>query len=331
MGTLFSCCQKSYNKKKKKAVTREDKRIIYSFSKDGLKKDTELVGQDSIDIIEKELGEGLKYFAVYDGHGSKGKMASNLVKEEIRKLLIKDKEELVKFADRKSAEAFFKSIYNTVQKKFQKNIDLYELSGSCSISVLINENNCYVINLGDSRAVMGAKQGIQKIAYQLSIDHKPSREDEKKRIDLHGGLVSMTKNGNSNIQRIYSLNEDGPGLAVSRTVGDIIGHSVGVSYEPEVALKEIESQDKFIVIASDGVWDVMNSSEVIGFVFEKENSAKEKIAEELVNECRTRWEKINDYKRRVAELRLKDNKKQTFNETNLSIDDISCVICFFGN
>lgn len=331
MGTIFSCCEKNYNKKKKKVATREDKRIIYSFSREGLKKDIDLIGQDSVDIIDKELGEGTKYFAVYDGHGTKGKMASNLVKEELRKLLIKEKDELIKFADRKSAEAFFKSIFNSVQKKFQKNIDLYELSGSCVISILIHENNCYVINLGDSRAVMGAKQGLQRIAYQLSVDHKPCREDEKKRIDLHGGIVSITKNGNSNIPRIYSLNEDGPGLAVSRTLGDIVGHSVGVSYEPEVALKEIENQDKFIVIASDGVWDVMNSSEVVGFIFEKENSAKEKIAEELVNECRTRWEKINDYKRRVSELRLKDNKKHSNIDSNLSIDDISCIICFFGN
>ena len=57
----------------------------------------------------------------------------------------------------------------------------------------------------------------------------------------------------------------------------------------------------------------------------------EKIAEELVNECRTRWEKINDYKRRVSELRLKDNKKHSNIDSNLSIDDISCIICFFGN
>lgn len=70
----------------------------------------------------------------------------------------------------------------------------------------------------------------------------------------------------------------------------------------------------------------MNSSEVVGFIFEKENSAKEKIAEELVNECRTRWEKINDYKRRVSELRLKDNKKHSNIDSNLSIDDISCII-----
>ena len=143
----------------------------------------------------------------------------------------------------------------------------------------------------------------------------------------------MTTN-NTGPSRIYSLHDDGPGLAVSRTLGDIFGHTIGVSSEPEVCYKELDSDDKFIIIASDGLWDVMNSSETVGFIFEKENFSKEKIAEDLVNECRYRWEKINDYKNRVIDLNLKYNDKKITSKwsngnTNIiSIDDITVIICF---
>lgn len=264
-------------------------------------------------------------------------MASNYAKEEIKKALISNKSSIIKLKDRKEAEKFFKNILNQIQKKFQKNYDLYELSGSCVIAVLTFDSLCFIINLGDSRAVIGAKQGNQKVAYQMSIDHKPLRDDEKKRIDQCGGTVSNDRNGMSGPPRIYSLNDDGPGIAVSRTLGDIFGHSVGVSHDPEVSFKEIDSEDKFIVIASDGVWDVMNSSEVVGFIFDKEKSSKEKIAEELVNECRVRWEKVNDYKKRLLELKYKDNEKKRGNlligsnsNQMFSIDDISVMICVFN-
>jgi integrin-linked kinase-associated serine/threonine phosphatase 2C len=200
------------------------------------------------------------------------------------------------------------------------------------IGILTYDSQCFIINLGDSRAVIGAKQGQQKVAFQMSIDHKPLREDERKRIDLCGGTVSNERNGMNGPPRIYSLNDDGPGMAVSRTIGDIFGHTVGVSADPEVSFKELDTEDKFIVIASDGVWDVMNSSEAVGFIFEKEKTSKEKIAEDLVNECRLRWEKVNDYKKRLLDLKLSNTeKKKGVSNINqvLSIDDITVIICFF--
>lgn len=296
-----------------------------------MKKDTDLVGQDSWDLIDKDLGDGVKYFAVYDGHGTRGKLASNFAKDEIRKSLLSSKSDIEKIKDRKDADKLFKNIFGNIQKKYKKNADNYDLSGTCVIATLIIENNCYIINLGDSRAVIGSKQGAQKVAYQMSIDHKPSRDDERKRIDSCGGMVSSERNGLSGPPRIYSQNDDGPGLAVSRTLGDVFGHSVGVSHEPEVSYKELDSEDKFVVLASDGVWDVMNSSEAVGFIFEKDKLSKDKIPEELIMECRSRWEKVNDYKQKVVDLKNKEADKKRNFQGALSIDDITAVICFLDN
>jgi integrin-linked kinase-associated serine/threonine phosphatase 2C len=175
----------------------------------------------------------------------------------------------------------------------------------------------------------------QKTAYQMSVDHKANREDEKKRIESKNGVVSCDKSGSLGPPRVYPRNDDGPGLAVSRSLGDLILHNHGVTSEPEITHKEIDHEDKFVVIGSDGVWDVMNSSEVIGFIFDKnEVQAKERICEELVNEARYRWEVINQFK-----IRLQNEKsKEMLNSPSLtskgkhvfSIDDITAIICFLN-
>ena len=53
-----------------------------------------------------------------------------------------------------------------------------------------------------------------------------------------------------------------PGLAMSRSIGDFVAHSVGVSPNPEVIKFELQPDDKFIVIASDGVWEFLTNEEI---------------------------------------------------------------------
>ena len=81
------------------------------------------------------------------------------------------------------------------------------------------------------------------------------------------------------------LNEDTPGLAMSRSLGDGLAHSIGVSWEPgkfsenifnfylyiliciEVKQLMLEPADKFIVIASDGVWEFLTNETVARIVW----------------------------------------------------------------
>ena len=226
-----------------------------------------------------------------------------------------------------------------MQGKFKKRSNDFEASGTCVIGILIVGNHCYIINLGDSRAIIGHnQQSNQKVAYQMSIDHKANRQDEKERIEKNGGYVAMEREGGIGPYRVYSKNDEGPGLAVSRSLGDIFGHTVGISHIPEVSYKMLEEQDYFIVIGSDGIWDVMNSAEVVGYVFEKIEKeitwARQRIVEELVHECRNRWELINKYKEKLLleKLSIKEENKVSTSvrpQIKQNIDDITGVICFF--
>ena len=196
----------------------------------------------------------------------------------------------------------------------------------------------FSINVGDSRCVLGQrkggdeKKGGEKICLEMSIDQKPMRDDEKKRIQEKGGEVSEKIPG---APRVFRKNDEVPGLAVARSIGDIVAHEVGVSCEPEVFEKELDSDDHFIVIGSDGIWDSMSSCEVVGFIFQKmETESKEICSRLLAEECRNRWEVLNLFKKKyLMEINsgkdgeIKDKNAQ---HNNFDIDDITCIIDFIN-
>lgn len=80
MGAAFESCKKSNKKKHNVEKSKKDDKFqIFEFSRQGQKKNKDEVGQDVYEIlINSELGENVKYFAVYDGHGSRGKEVKKL-------------------------------------------------------------------------------------------------------------------------------------------------------------------------------------------------------------------------------------------------------------
>lgn len=123
--------------------------------------------------------------------------------------------------------------------------------------------------------------------------------------------------------------DEGPGIAMTRTLGDLQAKKIGLISEPEVQRIELTRQDKFIVIGSDGVWDVMQSAEVVGFVNqyvapvrenERDNNA-ETVASALVQECRNRWDEMNKNKKNSSKIGDLPYLK-------FGCDDISCVVAY---
>jgi serine/threonine protein phosphatase PrpC len=363
---IFWCCQ---NKKKVKGKKKEDDitkpRGVYAFSKDGQKKEQDLTGQDFYHMYGFEIESShIRFIGVYDGHGDRGKEASNFIGNFIGNYVVNNKNVIKKWNTKDIVTTKFSELFKSIQKKTSKNKDIYEYSGSCATSVLVIDKFCFVINLGDSRAVIGSKNLDIKFAIQMSSDHKPNVFEEQERIVKMGGEVSNNKDGYYGPYRVYKNNGDNtPGLAISRSLGDLVAHECGVSEIPQISFKIIDSQDEFIVIGSDGIWDVMNSVEIVGYVFERiDEVTAERISEEIVEECRKRWNLINKFKEEaIIEKLLSDssinastksyiqnmkqqqqlntqtgtlNTSQSGPATSITgqthnIDDITCVILFF--
>ena len=112
---------------------------------------------------------------------------------------------------------------------------------------------------------------------------------------------------------------------MTRTLGDLQAKKIGLISEPEIESIELNPlYDKFIVIGSDGIWDVMSSAEVTGFLHQHidgNEAAREGAAEALVLEARSRWEDMNKNKKKNAGIGDVPYLK-------FGCDDITAVIAF---
>jgi len=134
------------------------------------------------------------------------------------------------------------------------------------------------------------------VAVPLSDDQKPDRPDEKKRILENRGRVEACKGARGEDigpPRVWLSNQDVPGLAMSRSFGDLIAASVGVIAKPEVWERDIDRDtDKFFVLASDGVWEFISNQEAVDLIAQNagdKGQFAELAVKMLVEESVRRW------------------------------------------
>ncbi|CAN1312948.1 Probable protein phosphatase 2C 14 [Linum perenne] len=125
------------------------------------------------------------------------------------------------------------------------------LSGACCVTALIEGEEVVVSNLGDCRAVL-CRGGV---AEALTTDHRAEREDERERIENEGGYVEIHRGA----WRVHGI------LSVSRSIGD--AHlKQWVSAEPDTKIMQLKPDMDYLVLASDGLWEVVGNQEAIDIV-----------------------------------------------------------------
>ena len=137
--------------------------------------------------------------------------------------------------------------------------------------VAIKGRKLWCANVGDSRAVLGRQLADERqwMAVALSRDHKPDLPEEAKRILASGGRVLSYSDEDglpAGPARVWLRDEDIPGLAMSRSMGDCVAASVGVLPQPEILKIELSKDDKFILLASDGVFEFLTNEDVVKMV-----------------------------------------------------------------
>jgi protein phosphatase 1L len=179
------------------------------------------------------------FFGVFDGHG--GSKAAEFAAENLHKNML---DEIVKRGDENIQEAVKFGYLNTDSQFLNEDTR----GGSCCVSALIQNGNLVVSNAGDCRAVV-SERGI---AQALTSDHRPSREDERNRIQTLGGYVDLC-NG---VWRVQGS------LAVTRGFGDR-SLKQWIVAEPETKIVKIKPEHEFLILASDGLWDKVSNQEVV--------------------------------------------------------------------
>ena len=96
----------------------------------------------------------LCFFAIYDGHGNTGKEASQAANDYIQTYLEKKAPKIKKMTSHKKIYSLLRSAFKVTEKKLKSSGIDYNNSGTCSVCIFVKGENCYIANLGDSRAVL---------------------------------------------------------------------------------------------------------------------------------------------------------------------------------
>ncbi|KAL0843905.1 hypothetical protein Bca101_017151 [Brassica carinata] len=188
----------------------------------------------------KMEGQTVCMFGIFDGHG--GSRAAEYLKKHLFSNLMTHPQFLT---DTKLA---LSETYKQTDVAFlESEKDTYRDDGSTASAAVLVGKHLYVANVGDSRTIV-SKAGK---AIALSDDHKPNRSDERKRIESAGGVIMW-----AGTWRVGGV------LAMSRAFGNRMLKQFVVA-EPEIQDLEIDHEAEFLVLASDGLWDVVPNEDAV--------------------------------------------------------------------
>lgn len=211
--------------------------------------------EDFYDVKTCEIdGQTVCLFGIFDGHG--GSRAAEYLKENLFKNLLNHPEFLTN-----TKQAISETYQKTDSEFLESGKDTFRDDGSTASTAVLVGNHLYVANVGDSRTVI-SKAGK---AIALSDDHKPNRSDERKRIENAGGVVMW-----AGTWRVGGV------LAMSRAFGNRMLKQFVVA-EPEIQEQELDGEFELLILASDGLWDVVPNEDAVSLALaeaEPESAAR---------------------------------------------------------
>ncbi|KAG9129962.1 hypothetical protein Leryth_007083 [Lithospermum erythrorhizon] len=254
------------------------------------------INQDAMIVWEDFIAEHTIFCGVFDGHGPYGHLVARMVRDtlpsklmaflstgelnqngssaascngDVRSGVVDPENEDNCTEDKVDLpwrEAFLKS-YKAMDKDLRSDPSLDSIcSGSTAVTIVKQGSNLFMGYIGDSRAVLGSKDSSDAMeAIQLTVDLKPDLPREAERIKRCKGRVFALED-EPEVQRVWLPFDDAPGLAMARAFGDFCLKEYGVISIPEFSHRVLTDRDKFIVLASDGVWDVLSNQEVVDIV-----------------------------------------------------------------
>lgn len=242
--------------------------------------------QDSVFFHDTPFG---LVFGIADGHGYYGEQVSQYISTMLSSISLTN------------LPRAFTSIHDNL---VSQGID-GKFSGS-TLSLALFTDKLVIANVGDSHIILFSNVSTQKkniINWQgrlISKLHTPADREEASRIGKCGGRITLGKPN-----RVWLRDQDVPGLAITRSIGDTMSNLIGVIPEPYVAEIQLSPMDKCLVICSDGVTDVEDYKSISKTCLTFYNGFQAQAAcERIVRNARKKW-------------------------TGENIDDVSCVVAYF--
>ena len=149
------------------------------------------------------------------------------------------------------------------------------------------------------------------MALNLSEDQNPNHPVEQARIEAAGGFVSPPPEPGLSARVWLDPDFTQIGLAMGRSIGDHAVSPVGVIAEPEVTSHDISADDEFMIIASDGVWEFIDSDEAVNIVKRDLHRGAHKACEILIETAKQRWrDEEGDYRDDITAVVVKVQERE---------------------
>ena len=201
----------------------------------------------------------LSLFCVFDGHG--GDFVAKYLKENFASNL----QNSINTNYSLNFHGILKSAFETTDKNLEK-FDVTQNCGSTATIVVKDNNNLYCANIGDSKCYYIDKNN----AVQITEDHNCKNEKEKEELKKKGVIIFQN--------RIFGS------LSLTRAFGDFEFKKEGITAIPYIKKIFLDKSDiKYIVIASDGIWDVVDKEKLFEMYKELEKGTSEEFCNKLVD------------------------------------------------
>ena len=241
--------------------------------------------QDSFVTVANLGGvQGTLMVGVFDGHGEYGDDCSGFARDNIEAFLC---------AARKEAggdlAAALRATYLRLNAEMHATKEFDdELSGTTAVVAVIEDGVCWIANVGDSRAIIGQSVNGALVPRALSKDQTPMDAAERKRVLAFGCEIASAgqrrrkelppdsfwdalasaeddpadENKAKPQPKIWAAGANAPGCSFTRSLGDMAGERLGVNADAEISSKQLCANDRFVCLASDGVWEFLSNERV---------------------------------------------------------------------
>jgi len=225
----------------------------------------------------------LGLFGVCDGHGVFGHNVSELVANTLPKQVqdhFKLFDDVSELTDNVMKQVIESAVKNTADILARSDITTEDSGTTLVFSIIVN-NRVFTANLGDSQGFRlelfrsQSKRSRRKAPrakiHDLNRVHNPDIPGERERIENAGGVVSRIPEATVGPYRVWNKEMTGPGLAMSRSLGDDYSHTLGVSNIPEIKVQEITRNTKYLVWGSDGIFEFLKPKDVSEIMLRHKN------------------------------------------------------------
>lgn len=277
------------------------------------------------------------FIGVYDGHG--GPETSRYVNDHLFQNLKRfstEQQSMSVDVIQKAFHATEEGFLSIVARQWTVRPQLAAVGSCCLVGVICN-GILYIANAGDSRAVLGraVKATGEVIAIQLSTEHNASIESVRQELhSLHPDdpQIVVLKH---NVWRVKGL------IQISRSIGDVYLKKAEfnreplyakfrlrdpirrpiLSADPSVSMHEIQSEDRFLIFASDGLWEHLSNQEAVDIVQNHpHNGSARRLVKSALQEAAKK-----------REMRYSDLKKIERGVRRHFHDDITVVVVFLDS